>query len=72
MEQKIENAIDYTLENLAPLFYRSSIIIGILLALLGLLLYFRKSSKKKLKTVSLITIGIGIFAILSGIMQMKY
>jgi uncharacterized membrane protein HdeD (DUF308 family) len=72
MEQKIENAIDYTLENLAPLFYRSSIIIGILLALLGLLLYFRKSSQKKLKTVSLISIGIGIFAILSGIMQMKY
>jgi uncharacterized membrane protein HdeD (DUF308 family) len=72
MEQKIENAIDYALENIAPLFYRSSIIIGILLILLGFLLYFLKSSKKKLRTVCLIYIGIGIFAILSGIMQMKY
>lgn len=72
MEQKIENAIDYALENFAPLFYRSSIIIGILLILLGLLLFFRKSSKKKLKTVSLISIGIGIFAIASGIIQLKF
>jgi uncharacterized membrane protein HdeD (DUF308 family) len=72
MEQKIENGIDYALENIAQLFYRSSIIIGILLILLGFLLYFLKSSKKKLRTVCLIYIGIGIFAILSGIMQMKY
>lgn len=72
MEQKIENAIDNTLENLAPLFYRSSIIIGILLVLLGFLLYFLKSSKKKSRTVCLICIGIGIFSIISGILQMKY
>lgn len=72
MEHKIENATDNTLENLAPLFYQSSIIIGILLVLLGFSIYFLKSSKKKLRTVCLICIGIGIFSILSGLMQMKY
>ncbi len=46
MEHKIENAIDNTLENLAPLFYQSSIIIGILLVLLGFSIYFLKSSKR--------------------------
>ncbi len=72
MEQKIEKAIDHALENLAPLFYLSSIIIGILLVLLGFSLYFLKSSKKKLRTVCLICIGIGIFSILSGMMQIEY
>ncbi|WHY67097.1 hypothetical protein [Neobacillus sp. SuZ13] len=71
MEQKIENQIDHALENLAPLFYLSSIIIGILLVLLGISLYFLKSSKKKLRTVCLICIGMGIFTILSGMVQMK-
>ncbi|MDQ1143433.1 C4-dicarboxylate transporter [Bacillus sp. SORGH_AS 510] len=72
MEQKIENSIDNTLENLAPLFYQSSIIIGILLILLGFSIYFLKLSKKKARTVCLICIGIGIFSILSAVMQMKY
>ncbi|HWI46836.1 MAG TPA: hypothetical protein VNU45_01260 [Rummeliibacillus sp.] len=71
MEQKIENTIDNALENLAPLFYWASIIIGILLVLFGVLFYFIKPSKRKLRTVCLSCIGIGIFAILSGIMQMK-
>ncbi|MGG0656060.1 hypothetical protein [Rummeliibacillus pycnus] len=71
MEQRIENAIDSTLENLAPLFYWASIIIGILLVLFGLLFFFIKPSKKKLRTVCMSCIGIGILAIVSGIMQMK-
>ncbi|MEH7400008.1 hypothetical protein V7148_03360 [Gottfriedia acidiceleris] len=71
MERKIENTIDHALENLAPLLYFSSILIGIVLVLLGFLLYYFKGSKIKLRTVRLICIGIGFIAIFNGIIQLK-
>ncbi|WP_088072699.1 hypothetical protein [Gottfriedia luciferensis] len=69
MERTIEKSIDHALENFAPLFYVSSILIGIILVIIGILLF--KSSKMKLRAARLVFIGIGIYAILSGFIQLS-
>ncbi|GIN73415.1 hypothetical protein J14TS2_38900 [Bacillus sp. J14TS2] len=69
MEQKLENSIDNILDAIAPQLFLFSIILGILLLLVGVVFMIIKSSSRHLKTAGIICIGIGIIAIVSGLIQ---
>jgi len=70
MEQKIEGFIDRTLDNFAPQLLWSSIIVGVIIILLGITFTVRRSSTKNLQTVGMVCIGVGVLAIVSGLVQM--
>lgn len=69
MEQKIERCIDNFLENAAPILYKSSVVIGNVLILLGIILLLKKSARKNCKLYGIICISIGIVATISGFLQ---
>ena len=72
MEQKIENMIDNRLESIASLFYFFSIGFGVLLFIVGIIIFLndKRSKEKKGKiNTGLICVIIGIVAILSGLAQ---
>ncbi len=71
MEQRIENFIDSSLENIAPLLYIFSIVGGILLIMIGSILIIKnkKTSTDKKKMVGILMISIGLLALFSGIIQ---
>ena len=70
MEQKIEGFIDHTLDNFAPQFLWFSIIVGVIIILLGITFTVRRSSTKNLQTVGMVCVGVGVLAIVSGLVQM--
>lgn len=70
MEQKIESFIDNTLDYFAPILLWENIIFGIILIFFGLMFFLKKSSKRNLKTVGLVCVGVGAAAIVSGWVQM--
>lgn len=71
MESRMENYIDSSLENIAPILYMFSIIGGILLLITGLFLIAKnKNTQNNTKKVAgVATFGIGFLAIVSGIIQ---
>lgn len=71
MEERIERALDNALESIAGPFYLFSVVLGIVLVILGVILFFQKNSKKK-QSISLACVSIGIIAILSGGIQMLF
>lgn len=75
MEQKIEGAIDSGLESLSSGLYVFSVGFGIVLIILGAILLFksktRGSNKKKgAVNIGLISLVLGVVAVISGLMQM--
>lgn len=73
MEHKIENAIDHALDSASSGLYIFSVGFGIVLAIVGIVLYFagkRSKGKSSKANIGLICSLIGIMAIVSGIVQM--
>ena len=76
MEQKIEGAIDSGLESLSSGLYVFSVGFGIVLIILGAILLFkskdRGSNKKKgAVNIGLISLVLGVVAVISGLVQMS-
>lgn len=69
MEQRIENYIENSLENVASQLFLFSIIFGAFLIILGIFLMIRHSTKRYLNTLGMTCIVIGIIAIFSSIIQ---
>ncbi|MFD1416057.1 hypothetical protein [Oceanobacillus jeddahense] len=69
MEQKMESSIDNALDAIAPQLFLFSIIIGTILILIGIVFMVKKSSTRKLHTAGIICVGIGMIAIVSGLIQ---
>ncbi len=73
MEQIIENAVDKGLDNIAAQLYLFSVGFGIVLIIIGLVLYTKGKGSKdnRIKAnVGLISMIIGIVAIVSGLVQL--
>ncbi|MEH7355833.1 hypothetical protein V7150_20090 [Neobacillus drentensis] len=73
MEQRIERAIDNALESVSLQLNIFSVGLGIVLVILGILLFLtgkRKKGKRDKTNVGLICAVLGIAAIVSGIVQM--
>lgn len=73
MEKSIENAIDNWLESISPGLYLFSIGLGIVLMILGAILFFTKKGSKGKKAISkrgLACLVIGMVAVVSGLIQM--
>lgn len=72
MEKSIENAIDNGLESISSQLYIFSIGLGVILIILGIILFFiSRDSKRKKRVVNcgIICFIIGIAAIISGVIQ---
>lgn len=73
MEKIIENTLDNGLENISSQLHIFSIGIGIVLIILGIILFFTNrgvKGKRSLLNCGLICVVIGIIAIISGLVQM--
>lgn len=73
MEQKIENAIDNGLESIASQLYIFSVGFGVILIIIGIVLFLtgkRSKDKRAKSNAGLICAIIGIIAIVSGLLQM--
>lgn len=73
MEQKIENAIDNGLEGIASQLYIFSVGFGIVLIIIGIILFLtgkRSKDKRGKSNAGLICAIIGIIGIVSGLVQM--
>lgn len=72
MERRIEGAIDRGLESISSGLYLFSIGFGVVLIILGVILLFRNRGPKKKNgaaNIGLISLVIGVVAIISGFMQ---
>lgn len=72
MEQKIENAIDNGLESIASQLYIFSAGFGVVLVIIGIVLFLtgkRSKEKRGKSNAGLICVIIGIVAIVSGLVQ---
>lgn len=71
MEEKIENYIDSSLENIAPFLHLFSIIGGVLLIITGLFLIVktRETHNTKKKAIGMTCLGIGSLATFSSFIQ---
>lgn len=71
MEEKIENYVDSSLEGFAPFLYKLNVVGGILLIILGIFITIKNKNnpKERMKVIGMITIGIGVLAFFSGMMQ---
>lgn len=70
MERTIDKIVDNFFEGIAPQILIGNVILGAILFLIGLILMIKKSPNKKLKTIGLIFLGIGVVSIISGATQM--
>ncbi|MED3993759.1 hypothetical protein P4647_03575 [Peribacillus frigoritolerans] len=70
MDQKIERFIDNTLSNISSQLLWTNNIVGFILIILGLIFMIKKSKKRNLKTLGLVSVGLGAVAIVSGLLQM--
>lgn len=73
MEKTIENVIDRGLESVSSGLYLFSIGLGIVLVILGSILFFTNKGSKEKKGISyggLVCFAIGVIAVVSGFMQM--
>ncbi|UNK19565.1 hypothetical protein MNQ98_05915 [Paenibacillus sp. N3/727] len=73
MEQRIEKAIDNALDSASPQLYMFGVGFGIVLVILGIVLFFASKRKKgngSKTNAGLICAVIGILAIVNGTVQM--
>ena len=70
MEQKIEGAIDSGLESLSSGLYVFSVGFGIVLIILGAILLFKSKDRGSNKNIGLISLVLGVVAVISGLVQM--
>lgn len=72
MEQRLEKSIDNFLESISSQLYIGGIVLGIILIILGIIILTLNSTKKASKTIGWICLGVGIFSVLSSILQFFY
>lgn len=70
MEQALENMVNNFLEKISLGLYVFSIALGVVLIILGILLFLKRKDSQKKKIGGWICLGFGVVAISSGFLQM--